>query len=281
MRTPAHIQQTDSFPASSPAAVTEDAIRSYLAELSSRGRARDTVCMYSARLKTLWDYLAPDKLIYPGTLAAWRAVLLEHGYSAATVNTHITAANGLLDYMGRQDLRLQGHLEVTRDIQPELTRREYLRLLQTAKALNRERTYLLIKTLALTGIQATDLPRVTVGTVKAGRFFVTSEGKRRMIFLPGCLSRELADYAARRGILSGPVFLTRNGKTLQRTQVTSEIQALSRDARVDGAKCNPRCLRKLCRAAQAEIERTVRALAIQSYEQMLETEQLTVGWDEG
>ena len=39
-----------------------------------------------------------------------------------------------------------------------------------------------------------------------------------------------------------------------RTQVTAEIQALGHDARVEEGKCNPRCLRKLCQATQAEID---------------------------
>ena len=42
---------------------------------------------------------------------------------------------------------------------------------------------------------------------------------------------------------------------------------------------HPRCLRKLCLVTQTEIEHSVRLLAEQSYERMLDTEQLAVGWD--
>ena len=65
------------------------------------------------------------------------------------------------------------------------------------------------------------------------------------------------------------------------TYRTSEIQALAHDARVEASKCTPRCLRKLCRATQADIERSVRQLAEQSYERMLDTEQLAAGWAGG
>ena len=44
-------------------------------------------------------------------------------------------------------------------------------------------------------------------------------------------------------------------------------------------KCNPRCLRKLYQATQAEIDRSVRLLAEQAWDRMMEDEQLTVGWD--
>ena len=83
----------------------------------------------------------------------------------------------------------------------------------------------------------------------------------------------------RRGLLSGPVFVTRNGKAMSRTQVTAEIQSLSRDARVEAAKCTPRGLQRLYRATQAEIENDIRLLTARSYEQMLNTEQLAVGWE--
>ena len=76
-------------------------------------------------------------------------------------------------------------------------------------------------------------------------------------------------------------FVTRNGKAMSRTQVTAEIQSLCRDARVDEAKGNPRCLRKLYLATRTDIERSVRLLAEQAYERVLDAEQLAAGWGEG
>ena len=78
---------------------------------------------------------------------------------------------------------------------------------------------------------------------------------------------------------AGPVFVTRSGKPLRRTQVTGEIQSLAGTARVAPEKCNPRCLRKLYLTTQAEIERSVQLLAEQAYERMLDTEQLAAGWE--
>lgn len=88
------------------AELSMETIRAYLADLSGRGRRKGTVQMYSAKLRALYDYLPPDKQISRGTLAAWRAFLLEAGYSPSTVNTHLSAANGLMEYMGRRDLQL-------------------------------------------------------------------------------------------------------------------------------------------------------------------------------
>ena len=247
------------------AELSMETIRAYLADLSGRGRRKGTVQMYSAKLRALYDYLPPDKQISRGTLAAWRAFLLEAGYSPSTVNTHLSAANGLMEYMGRRDLQLV----------------EYLRLLQAARILEKERTYLLVKIFALAGIRVGELPQVTVERVRAGRLPVRTGGERRYVPLPACLQGELLDYARRQGLTAGPVFCTRNGKGMSRTQVTEEIQTLCHDARVEEEKGTPRCLRKLYLATQAEVERGVRLLAEQSYERMLDTEQLAAGWAEG
>ena len=258
-----------------PARVTPESVRTYLADLTDRGRSADTVRMYASRLRTLWEDLPPDKQVRRETLADWQDTLLDRGYSPGTVNTHLSAANGLLEHMGRRDLQLVGQLDVVPEVQPELTRTEYLRLLQTARTLGRERIYLMVKVFALTGIRVGELSLMTAEAVEAGR--LPAEGEA---FIPGCLRRELLDYMARRGIRTGPVFVSRNGRALRRTQVTAEIQALSRDAQVEEAKCNPRCLRRLYRSTRTDVEQSVRLLAEQAYERMLDTEQLAVGWDE-
>lgn len=99
--------------------------------------------------------------------------------------------------------------------------------------------------------------------------------------MPACLQGELLDYARRQGLTAGPVFCTRNGKGMSRTQVTEEIQTLCHGRPGRGGKGNAPVPRKLYLATQAEVERGVRLLAEQSYERMLDTEQLAAGWAEG
>ena len=263
------------------AAVTPDAIQAYLDRLTAKGRGASTVKNYSNKLTMFYQELPEGKQVTEQVLLDWRQSLLERGYSPNTVNTYLTAVNGLLDHIGRRDLQLVDRLELDPSVQPELTRAEYLRLLQAARALEKERAYLLVKVFTLLGIRVGELPQVTVEQVKAGRLLLRGSGVRQYVPIPASLRGELLDYVRRQGLRTGPVFVTRNGKMMGRTQVTAETQSLSRDARVEEAKCNPRCLRKLCRATQADIERSVRQLAEQSYERMLDTEQLAAGWAGG
>ena len=221
--------------------VSEESIRAYLEDLNHRGRREETVRFYAAKLKTFYDYLPPDKQIVLNTLETWRQALLAEGYAPATVNTNISAANGLLD---------------------------------------KERTYLLVKAIALTGAHVGELPQITVEAVQSGRTPAVSGGEQRRVQLPRCLQAELLSYCRRQGLTAGPVFVTRSRRPLRRTQVTGDIQSLSGAARVAPEKCNPRCLRKLYLVTQAEIDRGVRLLAEQAYDRLLDTEQLAVGWDE-
>lgn len=261
--------------------VTWEEVCRYLDSLAARGRRRETIQVYRPKLEAFYHFLPEDKRVAADTLELWRAALLREGYSPGTANTHVSAANGLLAYLGRRDLQLIGQLDTEEEIQPELSRTEYLRLLTTARNLGRERTYLMVKVFALTGIRVSELNRVTVRAVEEGRVLTACDGRAQYVLIPACLRKELTVYLRRVGITAGPVFVTRSGRPMRRTQVSGEIRTLCRDARVDGDKSNPRCLRRLYQVTQERIRDSVQILAEQAHERMLEEEQLTVGWEQG
>ncbi|SCH80615.1 site-specific tyrosine recombinase XerC [uncultured Oscillibacter sp.] len=261
--------------------VTWEEVCRYLDSLAARGRRRETIQVYRPKLEAFYHFLPEDKRVAADTLEFWRAALLREGYSPGTANTHVSAANGLLAYLGRRDLQLIGQLDTEEEIQPELSRTEYLRLLTTARNLGRERTYLMVKVFALTGIRVSELNRVTVRAVEEGRVLTACDGRAQYVLIPACLRKELTVYLRRVGITAGPVFVTRSGRPMRRTQVSGEIRTLCRDARVDGDKSNPRCLRRLYQVTQERIRDSVQILAEQAHERMLEEEQLTVGWEQG
>ena len=234
--------------------------------MAARGRRRETIQVYRPKLEAFYHFLPEDKRVAADTLELWRAALLREGYSPGTANTHVSAANGLLAYLGRRDLQLIGQLDTEEEIQPELSRTEYLRLLATARNLGRERTYLMVKVFALTGIRVSELNRVTVRAVEEGRVLTACDGRAKYVLIPACLRKELTVYLRRVGITAGPVFVTRSGRPMRRTQVSGEIRTLCRDARVDGDKSNPRCLRRLYQVTQERIRDSVQILAEQAHE---------------
>ncbi len=254
--------------------LSPELIQEFLDSLAGSGCTAETLTSYRRRLEQLRHYLPEDKRILTGTLEAWRNSMMEQGYSNSTINTCTSAANGLVSYCGHRELQIEKQLKREHGIQPELTRSEYLRLLSTARALGKEREYLIIKVLGATGVNLRDLPRLTVETAQAGTTVLSGSP----LYIPKCLRTELLDYAKRQGIPSGPIFVTKTGNAIQRTNVTKLIQGLCQDARVDEKKATPRCLKKLYQATQVDIRANLSLLMEQTYDRLLETEQFAIGW---
>ncbi|MCD8231825.1 MAG: hypothetical protein LUD14_08430 [Clostridiales bacterium] len=161
-----------------------------------------------------------------------------------------------------------------RTSRPELTREEYLRLLSTTKSLGRERLYFIIKLFACTGFKLSQIQRLTLEEVRAGK--VT--GPKAINEIPNVLRMELLDYAERKDITGGMLFCTRSGAVMDRSNLSYEIQELAKPANVDPEKCNPRCLIYLYRNTQKGILESMRDQVRKANEKILEQEQEVIGW---
>lgn len=260
------------------AAVSEDVIllddtltETFLTDLQSRGRTEETLKCYRNSLGKLCGFL-PGRRLSHEAMCRWPEALREQGYCPSTINSAVSAANSLLAFCGRRGWQVMPS-PLPETEQPELTREEYLRLLQTARILEKERAYLLVKLLGTTGLPVHLLDEVTISAVQDGGL------PEYDMQLCGSLKDELLDFAGREGILSGPIFVTRRGTPVGRTTVTSLIQSLAHDAQVEAGKCTPRCLRKLYLQTQERIRRNISALARAEYEKLLLSEQEKAGWN--
>lgn len=260
--------------------LTPERIEAFLSHQAAGHAGGDTVKRYRHDLNLLYTDLPSGKELRRGTLAWWRESLLERGYAASTVNVSISAVNGFLAYWGRRELQLMERLEPRSGLQPEMTRPEYLRLLGTARALGKRQLYLLIKLFAGTGLPVQNLPEVTVEAVSAGRVAVMQGGIAQFIHIPACLQQELLDFAGQTGRHAGTLFVTGSGAPLGRTNVSGGIRRLCKEAQVPEEKGNPRCLRRLYQATRDGINANISLLVEQAHEQLLETEQRTIGWEQ-
>lgn len=252
-------------------------VNGFLESMALRGCSPQTVKSYRRNLTLFFRDLPPGKTVEAGTLAGWRDSLLREGYMPRTVNNRISSVNSFLGYLGLREYQDPEQLKLPEDeVQPELTRNEYLRLLSAARALGKERTYFIVKAFTVLGLPVQELPRLTAEAVEEGR--VSCPG--RLILIPPSLRDELTGYIRREGIRSGPVFVTKNGRPLNRTAVTAYIQQLAADARVPPEKCNPRCLRKLHLATRESVEQSVSMLVDQALDRLLEQEQALIGWED-
>ena len=125
-----------------------------------------------------------------------------------------------------------------------------------------------------------ELSQITAEAVRAGSVSVTGQCGVRKLHIPSILRAELLSFASRKGIESGPLFVTRKGMPVNRTSVNDSIKRLCRDARVPEEKGNPRCLLKLHQSTYGNIQNSVAVLIEQAYDRLLEQEQAYAGWSE-
>jgi len=98
----------------------------------------------------------------------------------------------------------------------ELSKDEYVRLINAARQKGNRRLTLLLQTICGTGIRVSELMHITVEAARCGRATVSLKGKTRVVFLVDELCRRLLQYAQQRKIQSGPIFITRSGAPMSR-----------------------------------------------------------------
>lgn len=252
----------------------------YLQDVASRGCKQGTLENYRRSLLNFLDWLPEGKRVSRKMVYDYQNYLIGK-YTSRTVNMKMTAINGILGFL---DLReYQSTVKASVDdtaIQPELSRNEYLRMLSAAKAIGDERLYLIIKLFGTTGIAVQEFDKVTVEAVRSGTIVTFPNRNRLALRIPACVQSELLEYAKEKGVKSGPIFLTREGRPLGRTTLSNMVPHIARYAKVEENKCTPRCLQKLYAETWDTIKSNVNVMLQMTYDKLLEQEQVIYGWQD-
>lgn len=242
--------------------VTAGRVAQYEAYLREQERARNTVRKYLHDLNSLLTFLGGGPVTKAG-LIQWKERLLDQ-YAPATVNSMLTAVNVFFRFAGWEGLSvkpLKVQRPLFRDESRELTRAEYVRLVNTARRQGDERLSLLLQTICATGIRVSELRFITAEAAAAGRAEVCNKGKRRTVFLPGKLCGLLKKYLKQQKITGGPVFVTRTGAPLDRSNIWRDMKALCASAGVEPGKVFPHNLRHLFARTYYSLEKDLSRLA--------------------
>ena len=252
----------------------------YLQDVASRGCKQGTLENYRRSLLNFFDWLPEGKQVSREKVYEYQEYLIGK-YTSRTVNMKMTAINGILGFL---DLReYQSTVKASVDdtaIQPELSRNEYLRMLSAAKAIGDERLYLIIKLFGTTGIAVQEFDKVTVEAVRSGTIVTFPNRNRLALRIPACVQSELLEYAKEKGVKSGPIFLTREGRPLGRTTLSNMVPHIARYAKAEENKCTPRCLQKLYAETWDTIKSNVNVMLQMTYDKLLEQEQVIYGWQD-
>lgn len=193
---------------------------------------------------------------------AYKQNLVEREYAVRSINSMLASLNSLLCFLGWGDCRVKS-FKIQRQIycseEKELTKAEYIRLLEVSK--NQPQLNLVMQTICGTGIRVSELKNFTVEAVQHGEVIIRCKGKTRTILIPGKLKKLLLNYAKKKGILSGTIFITKSGKPLNRSNIWLQMKRLCEAAGVKESKVFPHNLRKLFARTFYGIEKDIAKLA--------------------
>lgn len=242
--------------------ITRKHIETYHQYLLEEEKSEATISKYLHDIKVFVQWTNSGELTKSKVLA-YKSHLVEN-YSVASANSMLSSLNSFFNYMGWFDLKVKT-IKVQRQIfasgDKELTKIEYERLLKAAKDKNNERLHLLMQTICACGIRVSEVKHITVEAIRTGQAEINCKGKRRKVFLPRELCKMLKNYAQKQKIKSGAVFITKNGKPLDRSNIWSDMKKLCKTANVSEKKVFPHNLRHLFARTYYSLQKDIVRLA--------------------
>lgn len=221
---------------------------------------------------TIEKYLRDVRVFcgFAGATGISKAVVMEfktslaENYEITSANSMIAAVNAFLRFMGWMDCCIK-QFKVQKKVfcseEKELTKAEYVRLVNAAKEKGNERLNLILQTICGTGIRVSELQFITVEAVLKGEAVVSCKNKTRTVFIVRELQKKLLNYIKAKGITTGRIFITKSGKPMSRCNIWREMKALCKQAGVSPDKVFPHNLRHLFARTFYSIEKDIAKLA--------------------
>lgn len=243
--------------------LTSNQIAAFAVYLKSEEKSENTIEKYIRDVRAFTTYMGNAEITKEAVIA-YKNKLLSEGYAVRSINSMVASINSLFAFLGWQNLKVKS-LKLQQQIycseEKELTKAEYMRLVNTAKQKGNERLNLLIQTICGTGIRVSELQYITVEAVTCSEAVVSLKGKTRSVFIVRELQKKLLRYAAEQKITSGAIFITRTGKPMSRTNIWREMKSLCEQAGVNPQKVFPHNLRHLFARTFYGIEKDIAKLA--------------------
>ena len=235
--------------------IENETIESYREHLICEEKSQSTVEKYirDVRAFKIW---AEEREITKKLMLEYKNALIM-SYKPRSVNSVLSSLNSLFDYLDWQDCKVKT-LKIQREIFTDKSRD---RLLKAAKDKKNERLYYLMQTICATGIRVSELRYVTVEAVNCGQANISCKGKMRTVILPKQLCKLLKAYIKEQKIKSGSVFISKNGKPLDRSNIWADMKKLCETAGVARSKVFPHNLRHLFAKTYYSLERDIVRLA--------------------
>ncbi len=241
----------------------EKQIYKYSIYLKNDEKSKNTIEKYIRDIRAFFKYIDNSSLVKKSVIE-YKNKLISLGYASRSINSMLASINGFFSFIGRPELKVKT-IKLQRQIycpeEKELTKNEYIKLLNTAVKSGNLRLNLLIETICATGIRVSELKYITLEAVRQGVAVVSLKDKTRTVFIVRKLQKKLLRYAAKQNIKTGSIFITRNGKPMNRSNIWREMKKLCDQAGVNAKKVFPHNLRHLFARVFYSLERDIVKLA--------------------
>lgn len=243
-------------------ALSETHIREFEIHLIREEKSRATFEKYLRDVRAFAIWLR-GRNIEKSAVLEYKSHLMQL-YKPSSVNSVLSSLNSFFDFGGRYDCKVKS-LKIQKSLftsdEKELTKQEYERLLFAARQKKNERLYLLLQTICSTGIRVSELRYITIDAIHSGTAHIQCKGKLRKVFLSKALCKLLSRYVRKKKIISGPVFVTKTGKPLDRSNIWSDMKKLCTCAGVAENKVFPHNLRHLFARTHYSLQKDIVRLA--------------------
>lgn len=223
------------------------ALEDFTEQMQNEEKAPGTIRLYRGQITRFLDWLDDNNIEEPGqdSLLAYKKEMSETK-SISYTNNAMTVINKFLGFSGVDAHAKQIKTQSKGSNNETLSRSDYERLLRWAKKMDKERLYLIMKTLAGTGIRIEELKYITVEAVQGrGSITVTNKGKTREIVISKDLRKLLRAYCKDNDITSGIIFHGRGDKPLDPSRIWRELKEVAGQARVKKSKVHAHSFRHL------------------------------------
>ena len=242
--------------------ITNELIIKFREYLINEEKSQATIEKYIRDLTAFMVWLR-DREVCKSVVIEYKNSIIE-SYAPASANSMLSSINSFFMYMEWYDCKVKTfkiQKQIFANKEKELTKAEYERLLKAAKKKNNEKLYLLMQTICSTGIRVSELRFITKEAIMTGQASINCKGKMRVVILPEKLCVALRRYAKERKITSGSIFVSKNRKPLDRSNIWKLLKSLCESAGVSKDKVFPHNLRHLFARTYYSIEKDVVRLA--------------------
>ena len=242
--------------------ITDRMLNAFETMLKEDEKSKHTIEKYMRDVRC-FQCFAEERSIDKALTIEYKA-FLEKEYATASANSMIAALNSFLRFIGWDECCIK-QFKVQKKTycseNDELTKVEYLSLVRAAESEQNDRLSLLIQTICGTGIRVSEVEYITVEAVQRGEAVVSCKGKTRTVFIVSTLRKKLMSYAKKHRIKMGMIFVTKNGKAINRSNIWREMKNLCKQAGVSPNKVFPHNLRHLFARTFYGIEKDIAKLA--------------------